>query len=93
MLLTRYRNTHYDDDRLKGVYALIDPVWHSQKVQDALFADLVAKYIDRKEGALLLTMAINNQSRKTRTWAAAVFFDSEFGSFVPDAGKYPLIKG
>ncbi|KAF8800408.1 hypothetical protein BYT27DRAFT_7200317 [Phlegmacium glaucopus] len=93
MLLTRYRNASNSIDQLKGVYALIDPVWYSQTTDpQVLYNELADAYIHQKEGALLLTMAVNQQQKQTKTWAAAAFPESNFGSVVPKARKYPLIS-
>lgn len=90
MQLTRYRNTTYDVDRIRGVYALIDEEWQSVATDPiVVFKELGEKYIKEKEGALLVTMGVG---QKTRTWAAAVDPTSSFGSFVAPSGDYPLIS-
>jgi len=90
MLLTRYRETKYPMDRLNGVYALLDAKWHisATEPKDA-YKKLADKYIAEKEGALLVSMGVNQQ---TRTWAAATDPDSEFASFVAPGGDYTLIS-
>ena len=94
MHLTRYRDTRADIDRLKGVYALIDEEWYSVATDpEVVFKELGEKYIKEKEGALLVTMAVNKPSKTKRTWAAAVDSTSEIGSFVARGGDYPLISG
>ncbi|KAJ7742035.1 heterokaryon incompatibility protein-domain-containing protein [Mycena metata] len=94
LMLTQHRDTSREIDKLRGFYALIDSDWHSLKedFNDAC-TEIAEKYVQQREGALLLAMAVTPSIN--RTWAAAAFRNpnhSLLGSFVPDSGCYPLIS-
>ena len=93
VLLTEHRNVSFPVDRLKGLYGMMNQYWWSdkRKLKD-IWKEILDKYVAKKEGALLLAMAVTKKQHMT--WAAPVFRDedTEFASFVPDAGVYTLLQ-
>ncbi|THU84403.1 hypothetical protein K435DRAFT_806715 [Dendrothele bispora CBS 962.96] len=89
LVITKFRETRYEIDRLRGVYGMIDKRWHVFEEADfnRAWEAIAVKYItDRPAGehpdlAPLVTMSVTRDLGTTLTWGAGE--PERMGSVVP----------